>query len=120
MSALLFPIFAAAAAALAPVEAVARAGQGLFAQIEDEDHADTMLKAIRTEGCTVTLEGEERSIVLNLRDVAGIGLAEPSFIAIARPGGITALVTDGERADQLARLSALNEALGQLYRKCRK
>lgn len=108
------------AAALSPAEAAVQAGQGLFAQIEDEDHADTMLKAIRAEGCTVTLEGEERSVVLNLRDISGLGLAEPTFIAIARPGGITALVTDGERADQLAKLSALNEALGQLYAKCRK
>lgn len=73
----------ALAAAMPPAQAVNEAGRGLFARIEDEDHSDTMLKAIRAEGCTVTLEGEDRSLVLNLRDVAGIGLAEPSFIAIA-------------------------------------
>lgn len=109
-----------AVAALSPAEAVVKAGEGLFAQIEDDDHSDTMLKQVRAEGCTVTLEGEERAVVLNLRDVSGLGLAEPSFIAIARPGGITAIVTDGERADQVARLSALNQALGELYRTCRK
>ncbi len=110
----------ALAAATTPADAVNEAGQGLFAQIEDEDHSDTMLTAIRAEDCTVTLTGEERSLVLNMRDVLGIGLAEPSFIAIARPGGITALVTDGERADQLAKLSGLNRALTDLYRKCRR
>ena len=110
----------ALAAATTPADAVNEAGQGLFAQIEDEDHPDTVLTAIRAEGCTVTLTGADRSLVLDMREVAGIGLAEPSFIAIARPGGITALVSDGERPDQLAKLSALNRALSDLYRNCRR
>lgn len=111
----------ALAAPSVPVDqAVTEAGRGLFAQIEDEDHSDTMLKAIRAEGCTVTIEGEAYPLTLDLRDVSGVGLAEPTFIAIARPGGITALVTDGERPDQVAKLSELNRALGALYRKCGK
>lgn len=109
-----------AAAAIPPAEAVTQAGVGLVARVEDEDQGDTALKAIRAEGCMVTLQGADRSLVLDLRDVAGIGLAEPASLAIARPGGIMSLAVDDGSADQITRLSALNRALADLYRKCRK
>lgn len=119
-SALAIVLTLAAGASLPPDQAVTEAAAGLVAQIEDDDNPDTMLKSLRAQGCTVTIEGEDRSQVLDWSEIAGVGLGDPTFIAIARPGGITALVTDGEDAAQLAKLGALNKALGELAKSCRK
>lgn len=102
-----------------PDAEVARAARGLTVQIEYDGRSDTMMKSIRAKGCALSVEGRDWTIDADMRVIEGVGLGDPSFIAIMRNPGVIALVVDGDKTDQREKLGKLNAALTKLYEHCR-
>jgi len=110
----------AAGAPPAPTDAIDAAAQGLSpVQIEDDiGQRQFDLTAITTTGCVTVLRGDGAEIRIDWSKAEDGGMSD-GFIWVKAPPVQLAIVADVARRDQLEKLIALSNAMGQRARECR-